>query len=60
MSRDFPIRIDLAKLGIPERTIRVLEKAALLKVADVIAAVRVRQACFVAVTKENGPSMLHK
>lgn len=28
MARDFPIRIDLAKLGIPERTIRVLEKAA--------------------------------
>lgn len=30
MGRDFPIRIDLAKLGLPERTIRVLEKAALL------------------------------
>jgi hypothetical protein len=30
MARDFPIRIDLAKLGLPERTIRVLEKAALL------------------------------
>ena len=30
MARDFPIRIDLAKLGIPERTIRVLEKAALI------------------------------
>lgn len=28
MAKDFPIRIDLAKLGIPERTIRVLEKAA--------------------------------
>lgn len=30
MAKDFPIRIDLAKLGIPERTIRVLEKAALI------------------------------
>lgn len=30
MARDFPIRIDLAKLGLPERTIRVLEKAAQL------------------------------
>lgn len=30
MPRDFPIRIDLAKLGLPERTIRVLEKAALI------------------------------
>jgi hypothetical protein len=28
--RDFPIRLDLAKLGIPERTIKVLEKAALI------------------------------
>lgn len=30
MARDFPIRLDLQKLGLPERTIRVLEKAALL------------------------------
>jgi precorrin-6B methylase 1 len=27
---DFPIRMDLVKLGLPERTIRVLEKAALI------------------------------
>lgn len=30
MARDFPIRLDLQKIGLPERTIRVLEKAALL------------------------------
>jgi hypothetical protein len=30
MARDFPIRIDLQKLGLTERTIRVLEKAALI------------------------------
>jgi hypothetical protein len=28
--RDFPIRLDLVKLGLPERTIQVLEKAALI------------------------------
>lgn len=28
--RDFPIRVDLAKIGLPERTIRVLEKVTLL------------------------------
>lgn len=28
--RDFPIRLDLVKMGVPERTIRVLEKAALI------------------------------
>jgi hypothetical protein len=27
-ARDFPIRTDLSKIGIPERSIRVLEKAA--------------------------------
>jgi hypothetical protein len=26
--RDFPIRLDLVKMGVPERTVRVLEKAA--------------------------------
>lgn len=30
MARDFHIRLDLQQLGLPERTIRVLEKAALL------------------------------
>lgn len=30
MARDFPIRRDLVALGLPERTIRVLEKAAQL------------------------------
>jgi hypothetical protein len=30
MARDFPIRADLQRLGVPERTIRVLEKAALI------------------------------
>lgn len=30
MGKDFPIRIDLAKIGLPERAIRVLEKAALI------------------------------
>ena len=30
MARDFPIRIDLHNLGLPERSIRVLEKAAQL------------------------------
>jgi hypothetical protein len=30
MARDFSIRPDLLKLGVPERTIRVLEKAALI------------------------------
>lgn len=30
MGKDFPIRIDLMRMGIPERTIRVLEKAALI------------------------------
>jgi hypothetical protein len=30
MARDYPIRGDLQKIGLPERTIRVLEKVALL------------------------------
>ena len=30
MARDFPIRIDLHNLGLPERSIRVLERAAQL------------------------------
>lgn len=30
MGRDFAIRGDLARIGVPERTIRVLEKAALI------------------------------
>lgn len=32
--RDFPIRLDLVKIGLPERTIRVLEKAA--RIVDLI------------------------
>lgn len=34
MARDFPIRGDLQRIGLPERTIRVLEKAA--ELVDII------------------------